>query len=350
VTAFVGPAAAGALNTPTTIRSFDEYHATFGGLDPLSEMSYAVWQFFANGGTDAIVVAVDRAGGEGATHAGMTALTPAHSVNLLCLPGNSDPGTIAAATEYCEAQAVFLIADPPRDAATPAEVLDFVTSVRLPASPNAALYYPWLNVADPLAEGAARLSAPCGTVAGVYARNDIERGVWQVPGGASLDLRGVISPGRVLRDAEEALLDPHAVNAIRTFPQYGNIIWGARTLASEGDSATDWKYVPVRRLALYIESSVREGLRWAAFETNDASLWESIRDQISAFMTGLWTQGAFARGDASAAFVVECDATTTTPDDMAAGVVNVIVCFAPVTPGEFVVLQIQIAVAPASQP
>jgi hypothetical protein len=194
---------------------------------------------------------------------------------------------------------------------------------------------------DPLQEGRARAFAPSGAIAGVYARTDASRGVWKAPAGIEATLAGVQGLAVTLGQAESGILNAQGVNALMLIPAAGPVIWGARTGRGADVLASEWKYVPVRRLALYIEESLARGTRWAVFEPNDERLWSSLRQSIGTFMQQLFRQGAFQGTSASEAYYVACDANTTTPTDVLSGVVNVVVGFAPLKPAEFVVLKFQ---------
>ena len=148
-------------------------------------------------------------------------------------------------------------------------------------------------------------------------------------------------PGEAMTDRQQGPLNVAAVNCLRTFPIYGSVVWGARTLDGADARASEWKYVPVRRLALYIEASLRRGLQWVVFEPNDEPLWANIRLNVGSFMTQLHRQGAFQGASARDAFLVKCDSETTTQADINLGIVNILVGFAPVRPAEFVVLRMQ---------
>jgi phage tail sheath protein FI len=145
----------------------------------------------------------------------------------------------------------------------------------------------------------------------------------------------------VLTDDENGDLNPLGINALRSFPLIGTVLWGARTLRG-ADALTDqWKYIPVRRTALFIEETLFRGLKWVVFEPNDEPLWAQIRLNVGAFMNGLFRQGAFQGTTPAQAYFVKCDGETTTQDDIDRGVVNIVVGFAPLKPAEFVVLKIQ---------
>jgi hypothetical protein len=206
---------------------------------------------------------------------------------------------------------------------------------------NAALYFPRVRQGDPLREGQTDTFVPCGIIAGIMARTDSQRGVWKAPAGIDATLNGIQGLQVKLNDDENGLLNPLAVNCLRTFPVYGQVVWGARTLRGADQLADPYKYVPVRRLALYIEESLFRGLKWVVFEPNGETLWSQIRLNVGAFMQGLFRDGAFQGGTPREAYFVKCDSETTTQNDINQGIVNVVVGFAPLKPAEFVILKIQ---------
>jgi phage tail sheath protein FI len=172
-------------------------------------------------------------------------------------------------------------------------------------------------------------------------RIDAERGVWKAPAGLEAGLVDAPALTRVLNDRENGLLNPHAINVIRPRPASGRVIWGARTLDGDDREASQWKYIPVRRTALFIEESLYRGTQWAVFEPNDEPLWGSLRLNIVAFMHRLFRQGAFQGSKPNDAYSVAVDATTTTQADIDLGIVNIVVGFAPLKPAEFVIIQIR---------
>jgi phage tail sheath protein FI len=182
---------------------------------------------------------------------------------------------------------------------------------------------------------------PAGAIAGVMARTDTERGVWKAPAGLDAGLSGVLELKAKLTDGENGILNPIAVNCLRTFPAAGHVVWGARTLAGDDMLASEWKYVPVRRTALFLEESLFRGTQWVVFEPNDEQLWSQIRLNVGAFMQSLFRKGAFQGKTPREAYLVKCDAETTTQTDINLGVVNILVGFAPLKPAEFVIVQIQ---------
>lgn len=471
VTAFVGRALRGPTNDPKLIHGFDDFERLFGGLWGPSRMSYAVQQFYQNGGSDALIVRVAHPDAGAATiladtltlvaesvgawgnqlevdvdldvrdtsdphlfnlvvreldpthpgiprrietlrnlstdlnsrrpvtkaleeesrlvrisgtpptlapatgtytsladgadggaiddtdvlgtstipKAGIYALDQADIFNLLCLPpldrgldiGNT---TLASALTYCVTKRAILIVDAPsawrdKDAAQ--------TGMRPFAlsgddAKNAAVYFPRLKIPDALQENLPDEFAPCGVVAGVIARTDLQRGVWKAPAGIEASLAGNVQELVVrLTDKEHGDLNPLGLNCFRTFNVIGKVIWGARTLRGADVFADQWKYLPVRRLALYIEESLFRGTQWVVFEPNDEPLWAQIRLNVGAFMQDLFRQGAFQGSKPNEAYFVRCDHLTTTQFDIDRGIVNIIVGFAPLKPAEFVIISIQ---------
>jgi len=207
-------------------------------------------------------------------------------------------------------------------------------------SRNAAVYFPRLQIADALNDFRARSVGPSGTLAGVYARTDASRGVWKAPAGIDARLLGATLQQQ-LTDRENGGLNPLGINILRTFPIFGNVAWGARTLEGADQQASEWKYIPIRRTALFIEESLFQALKWVVFEPNDEPLWSQIRLNVGAFMNDLFRQGAFQGSTPREAYFVKCDAESTTQNDIDRGIVNILVGFAPLKPAEFVVIKIQ---------
>ena len=211
---------------------------------------------------------------------------------------------------------------------------------------SAAIYFPRILAADPLREFRQETFAPCGAVAGVIARTDAQHGVWKAPAGVDATLVGVTAlslggdPG-LLTDTQAGLLNPFGVNCLRTFPNVGHVVWGARTLQGADNLASEWKYIPVRRIAYFIEESLFRGTRWTVFEPNDEPLWAQIRLNCGAFMHDLFRQGAFQGASPREAYFVKCSRETTTQNDIDAGIVNVLIGFAPLKPAEFVIIGFQ---------
>ncbi len=266
--------------------------------------------------------------------------------NLLVIPGISDNGIWSAALAFCERKQAFAILDPPKQAAADSSssslplIADLMDSV-VPKSQNGALYFPYLLSNDPLTGRTIELP-PSGFVAGIYARTDLNRGVWKAPAGLETTIQnttGVVERGR-MTDQRQGTLNPKGVNCLRSFPGVGTVVFGARTLVTENPAFQQWRYVPVRRMALFIEQTLYRNLGWVVFEPNDEPLWAAIRTSIEGFMLSLFTQGAFQGSTPSQAFQVKCDKSTTTQTDIDNGIVNIIVAFAPLKPAEFVIVKI----------
>ena len=280
---------------------------------------------------------------------GLYALEKADIFNLLCIPpyledDNVDPSLVGSAASYCEKRRAVLIVDPPSDWDDVKAATDGYKASPDPIgtrSKNAALYFPRLMQPNPLRENQFEVFAPCGAVAGVISRTDTQRGVWKAPAGLDASLTGVPKLSVPLTDKENGQLNPLGINCLRSLPAAGRVVWGARTLQGNDLLASEWKYLPVRRLALYIEESLYRGIQWVVFEPNDEPLWSQIRLNVGAFMQGLFRQGAFQGASPREAYFVKCDKETTTQDDINRGVVNIVVGFAPLKPAEFVVLKLQ---------
>jgi phage tail sheath protein FI len=281
---------------------------------------------------------------------GMNALVDVDLFNILCipatmnLPDNAAAQVATAAASLCTTCRAFYILDPPQhdgDRDTVQGILNWLDANATLRSRNAALYFPRVDIADPLNNLRLRASAPSGTMAGVYASTDASRGVWKAPAGTGATLSGVQSLEYKLTDAENGVLNPLAINCLRNFPVYGIVSWGARTLFGADQMADDYKYIPVRRFALFLEESLYQGTQWVVFEPNADPLWAQIRLNIGSFMQNLFRQGAFQGTTPAQAYFVQCDNTTTTQNDINLGVVNIVVGFAPLKPAEFVVIQIQ---------
>ncbi len=290
--------------------------------------------------------AIDKTGLlDGANKNGLYALDRADIFNLLCIPpykadGTVDDEVLTSAATYCEMRRAFLIVDSPVSWSTKKAVTDAGGAVAI-NSRNAAVFFPRLRAPNPLRGGSVDDFPACGAVAGVIARTDAQRGVWKAPAGLDATLNGVQELSVALNDAENGELNTLGVNCLRAMPGAGRVVWGARTLQGNDRLASEWKYVPVRRLALHVEESLYRGLQWVVFEPNDEALWSQIRLNAGSFMQQLFRQGAFAGTSPRQAYFVKCDRETTTAADANLGIVNILVGFAPLKPAEFVVLQLQ---------
>jgi len=281
---------------------------------------------------------------------GLFSLEKADIFNLLCIPPYSpavDIGSdlISSSVTYCIKRRAVLIVDPPSDWTNKEAAENKFTAAAnsFPgiSSNYAALYFPRLKQPNPLRDNLVEEFVPCGAVAGIIARTDSQRGVWKAPAGQDATLTGVPELSVSLTDNENGDLNQLGINCLRAFPVYGRLIWGARTLEGADRLASEWKYLPVRRTALFIEESLYRGLKWVVFEPNDEPLWAQIRLNVGAFMHNLFIQDAFQGQTPKDAYFVKCDKETTTQNDINLGIVNIWVGFAPLKPAEFVILHIQ---------
>ena len=280
---------------------------------------------------------------------GLYALEKADLFNILCIPpatrlGDINNSTWTKAATYCLKRRAFLLVDPPSGWTTKDLAVSGVDGVRGAAGSakkNAAVFFPRVKLADPLKENRLDTFVPCGIIAGLFARTDSNRGVWKAPAGTEASLNGVRELLVKLTDDENGLLNPLGVSCLRNFPVYGQVAWGSRTLDGDDRLASEWKYIPVRRLALFLEESLYRGTQWVVFEPNDEPLWAQIRLNIGAFMNNLFKQGAFQGSSPKDAYFVKCDKETTTQNDIDRGIVNVIIGYAPLKPAEFVILKFQ---------
>jgi phage tail sheath protein FI len=360
ITAFIGRTPIGPA-APTLCVSFAEFQQNFGGLAENYPLTSAVQDFFVNGGTDAIVVRVSPSGGGALSaddligredqHTGISALDGVDLFNLLCIP--PDRGDFAdadlarvyqKAAAYCGQRRAMLIADPPQkwSAALRAGKLDDIQPTDLgigePAAASCAVYFPRIEKPIDAAGTDVAVFPASGAIAGVFAASDERSGVWKAPAGIAATIGGIVDIELPLTDQQNGELNVRRINCLRNFSSVGPVVWGARTLRTVDD---DYKYVPVRRLAWYIEESIYRGTAFAAFEPNGQTLWSKVNGSVSGFMTALWREGGLFGASAAEAYFVRCDQTTMTPADIANGTLNIVVGFAPVKPAEFVVLQIQ---------
>jgi uncharacterized protein len=360
--AFAGWSRRGPVDRAELVYSWKDFEMKFGGLDKRSLLGYSVNHFFDNGGRKAYIVRL-RAPGSRSEKAkvlrpnepdfenallptdggggGLYNLDKVDQFNLLCVPGQTSAATILALQKFCRERRAFLIIDCDQSA-TYSHLKGGPGNIVGDDSINAAFYFPWLLAADPLQATAPREFPPCGFVAGVYARTDMNRGVWKSPAGTGAALNSVIgvNPDKALNDADNGVLNQKGINCIRTLPPSGVLVWGARTLRG-GDNSSEWKYVAMRRFALFIEESIDRGLQWTVFEPNGERLWANIRQSVGDFMYKLFRQGGLMGTTPKEAYFVKCDRETTTQSDIDTGIVNVLVGFAPLKPAEFIIIRIK---------
>lgn len=277
---------------------------------------------------------------------GLYSLQKADLFNILCIPplkadASLDANLIDKAIEYCQDHRAMMIIDPPREWDDKYKAISGIETQVGSISKNAAIFFPRLSQPNPLNNNQMENFVPCGAVAGIFARTDTQRGVWKAPAGLDATLVGVPQLSVPLTDNENGELNPLGINCLRALPAAGRVVWGSRTRVGDDRLASEWKYIPVRRMALFIEESLYRGTKWVVFEPNDEPLWAQIRLNIGAFMHNLFRQGAFQGKTPQEAYFVKCDKETTTQSDINLGIVNIIVGFAPLKPAEFVVIKLQ---------
>lgn len=340
VAAFVGNFESGPVNEAVSLTNAADAEAAFGLSGATLD---SIRQFFDNGGQSCVAVRIDASAEDAVTALGaaLTAFDPV-DFNLLCVPGTFEmeasiaTSIILAAETYCERERAFLIIDAPRVLKTPTDIMSWLQSNPTLRHSNAALYYPRVMVPDPVDKSQVRAVPVSGTIAGVMARFDRKHKLWTAPAGSEATLTNVKSLEYSLSKQESELLNQRGVNCLRNFPGQGPLVWGARTLSEE----QELKYVPVRRLFLFIERSISQGLAWTIFEPNGEALWARVRNLTHAFLSLIWLLGGIKGATLKDAFFVKCDRTVMTPDDIANGRLNVLIGVAPTKPAEFVIFRI----------
>jgi phage tail sheath protein FI len=277
---------------------------------------------------------------------GLYALEHTDLVNLIVVPpytstGDVDESVLDDTIAYAAERRAVVIIDPVSTWNTADAALAGVTAESFTTSRNAAAYFPRVRQADPLRDNEIATFAPSGAIAGIIARTDATRGVWNAPAGSEATFNGVTELDVPLTDVEIGRLNPAGLNCLRRAPEGDPVIWGARTREGADQLGSEWTYLPVRRTALFLEESLYRGTQWVVFEPNDEPLWAQIRWNMSVFMNTLFHQGAFAGTKPPDAYFVKCDRETTTQDDINRGILNIVVGFAPLKPAEFVVIRLQ---------
>lgn len=284
---------------------------------------------------------------------GIYALKKADLFNLLCIPpptrdSDTHNEVYQKAMKLCVDKRAMLIVDPPVSwgisAATAAShAIAGLEDLGLKdtESRNTALYFPRVLMADPKRDYQTDTFVPCGIIAGIITKTDRDRGVWKAPAGIDAALSGIRGLQVNLTDYDIGQLNTLGINCLRSHPGAGHVVWGARTLRGVDQMIDEFKYIPVRRMTLFIEESLYRGTQWVVFEPNDEPLWTQIRLSIGVFMQNLFRQGAFQGAIPKDAYFVKCDKETTTQIDINRGIVNIIVGFAPLKPAEFVLIKIQ---------
>lgn len=343
VAAFVGALQGGPANVAAQLEDFESFEAVFGNESAASPLALALRQYFDNGGSEAYVVRSDaeaagtRAGRS--LHKGVYALEEVERFNLLCLPGVADGGVLSAAEGYCRDRGALLLSDAPLRAETPAQVLAAIDGAGWPRSSHVAVFHPWIYVESPTS-GKRQLAPPCGSVAGLLARTDAERGVWKAPAGSHARLEGVPALHANVDEVDAARLAEAGINCLRMASNLGAVCWSARTLHPRDQPAPELAHIPVRRMANFLEDSLVPALEWTRFERNDPALWVRVAAQAEAFMHGLFIAGAFQGGSPREAFFVRCGTDTIRAEDLNQGRVGMDLGFAPLRAGEFVRVRI----------
>ena len=298
------------------------------------------------GGDDALgqLSVEDFVGADGGSghRTGIQALEDIDEIAICAVPGMWSQTVQSALIDHCELlRDRFAILDPPDGLS-----IDQIGAFRQVYDTEfAALYYPWCVTVDPSTSQNVNVP-PSGFLAGIYAYTDVNRGVHKAP--ANVVIQGISLTGGLAQDVtkrEQDVLNPVGINALRFFPGLGERVWGARTLSSD----TDWTYINVRRLFIYVEQSIANGTQWVVFEPNNDQLWALVRQSVSAFLTTVWQTGALAGTTPAEAFLVQCDRTTMTQDDLDNGRLVCIVGLAPVYPAEFVIFRFEQMTASAQQ-
>lgn len=294
--------------------------------------------------------------GDVTARVGLAGLEAVEEITMVCAPdimsgylsgqlGREEVKAVQLAImNHCELMRDRVAIIDPLPDMTPQQINDWRMKEANFDSQYAALYYPWIYVANPLAGTNGQPTMikmpPSGHLAGLYARVDTERGVHKAP--ANEILRGVVRLETQVTKGEQDILNPNGINCIRAFPGRGIRVWGARTLSSD----PSWRYINVRRLFCMLEESVYSGMQWAVFEPNDPTLWEKVKRDIGAFLRTVWMQGALFGQSADQAFFVKCDAELNPPETRDLGQLFIEVGVSPVKPAEFIVIRFSQMSAP----
>lgn len=345
--AFIGLAEKGDLDKAVLVTNFSEFEEKYGSFYVKSDgtihsyLAYSVFQFFNNGGRRCYVVRVAH-GTLDDYITGFSLLDIVHDVSIIAVPGVGSKEIVDYGSAYCEKRSIligmndcFFIGEMKATDDTVEKAQTFVNGLAK-KGPNAAVYFPWLTIVDPTNNSLIREIPPSGAIAGIYARSDEQHGVWMAPAGKEANIIGATGLIKNVDDVELDFLDNTCINCVRGIPAVGIVIWGSRTLSAQ----PEWKYIPVKRLKIFLEGSLSKGTKWAVFEPNDEPLWAKIRSSVGAFMHGLFRKGAFQGATPREAYFVKCDKETMTQDDINEGIINIIVGFAPLKPAEFVIIKI----------
>jgi phage tail sheath protein FI len=329
----VGEAGQGPTDQAELVTNLTSFERIFGGPQPGQDLFLGVRQFFENGGNRAWVVRLSSRGLPDVRR-GLAALDAVADVSLLCLPGLSAKRIVAEGAAYARGRRAFFLAEP---AASRSATVEAARAIRSGDAGHAAVYLPQIRVKDPLQPSATRLFGSSAGIAGLLARWDRDRGVWNPAAGTGAHLVGTVGLAASIDDHAAATLRAQGINTIRQ-DGHGIRVWGARTVGGE---AGEWMYIPVRRTALFIEESLDRGLEWTVFEPNDEPMWTMVRRQVAPFLQHMFQQGAFAGPTPETSYFVRCGEDTMTQDDLSQGSLVVEVGIAPLRPAEFVTFRIR---------
>ncbi len=342
VTAFIGPTVATPIRNGDhpPLTAFADFAAIYGGLDDLTRadggaapnhLAHAAWAFFAGGGQRLYVAPTPPDGSPDDFAVALTGLDDIPEIAVLAAPGVATDAVTRLLLDHVgmPGRYRFAVLDPPQGA-TVAEVAAFRAAYD---SRHAALYYPWVLTPDPLG-GAPIARPPSGFVCAIFARTDLDRGVWKAP--ANEVVTGAVGLEREITAQMQTELNPKGMNCLRVLTGRGLRLWGARTLSAE----PEWTYVNVRRLMTYLEASLDRGLQWVVFEPNAPRLWAQVAQGANEFLHALWRNGGLMTATPDEAFFVRCDASTMTQDDLDAGRLVCLIGVAPLRPAEFLIFRI----------
>ena len=352
-TIFLGRGASGPMFTPVACQSLHDYDSTFSQTNLQCDLSRAVRLFFHNAGPRCHVVRIrnreteeDRPPRAADYRDALVAISiEVPDFNLLVLPRDDgvDPATQQEiwrmASHYCREKRAMLLIDTPIEWAGLVDVKDAWSDLGIRrvreglALESAAMFYPRVMVRDGDSEVP---TGCCGAMAGLMTSFDDAHGVWTPAAGLDAIIAGINGLEYETTEDDASLFGSEGVDVLRTLPE-GIVCWGARTMA--GHTSSWWKFIPVRRLALFVEQSIEGGIEWVAGEPNDALLWQGIQACVGSFLDDIWKRGALEGDTAEKAYFVKCDAETTTPEAIARGQIHFQVGFAPMRPEEFMVLE-----------
>jgi phage tail sheath protein FI len=356
VAMFIGRAKGGPVNKPVLCLNYGDFERTFTSDTSQGDMATEVRLFFLNGGTQCYIMRIPASvkdAGDGIEPLAKD-YDAAYEIidrevdlfNLMILPKDRNfsdrtmADLYANASLFCQKKRAFLVVDPPEGWNSVKAATDLSSGVTSLLNglvkDHCAIFYPRVTVPEDESVNV----GPGGAIAGIMARIDSTRGVWKAPAGVDAFLDGIHGLEYRFSDSENGVLNQLGINTLRILPA-GIVNWGARTMAGDDHAQSEYKYISVRRLALYIEESLYRGLRWVVFESNDEILWSQVLLNAGAFMHNLFINGALQGQSPKDAYFVKCDRETTTQNDINQGIVNILVGFAPLKPAEFVILHIQ---------